>query len=102
MMANTMAEAPRRPTKEMNACCLNGYFRKGVRMANTEAGRATSSRKTKMASAGTMALASRAGRASRPSIKKMSTCIRLVTPSKKLTRDFLSWNSSFPRMMPAI
>ena len=84
MMANTMDAAPRRPAQETSNFC-RVLHRNGERMENTAAGLATKVRNNAIRIAGNKMAGILEGKDNRPSRKKMSICIKPVTPSKKCT-----------------
>ena len=88
IMANTMEAAPLSPAHDISSCCFRGAF-KGVRSRAVAAGRAASVRNAATAREGSHTAAIFDGKDKSPSIKKIIICMRLVSPSKKLTSPFL-------------
>ena len=99
IMANTIDAAPRSPAHAVRSCCC-GFARSGVRIKATANGLATKVRNTAIRSPGTQTARILDGKDRRPSIKKMNICIRLVSPSKKLTSTFLWLTLRFPSIIP--
>lgn len=76
--------------------------RAGDRRPNTARGRAAKVMNTAMAAAAGRTAGIWDGVASRPSRKKIRICIRLVSPSKKLTTGALFFTLELPRTMPTM
>ena len=99
IMANTMDAAPRSPAQETRICWRREDLN-GVSKIAVTSGLAIRVRNAAMAAAGSHTAAILEGKESSPRIKKISICIRLVRPSKKLTRVFLLGSGLLPNRIP--
>ena len=101
MMANTMEAAPRSPAKDTKSC-WEIWHRAGDKIAKTDSGRATKVMNTAIKKDGSRMGSIWDGVANKPSIKKMSICIKPVSPSKKCTRDCLPGIFPLPITIPTM